>query len=66
MPDMKEFEEDVYNVVKNIKFKKVRSKFQEQLRQDVKRITSSNKGFIPADKTRNYYELKIKIMTKSY
>ena len=57
MPDMKEFEEDVYNMVKNIKFKKVHSKFQEQLRQDAKRITSSTKVFIPADKTQNYYEL---------
>ena len=58
MPGMKEFEEDVYNMVKNINFKKVHSKFQEQLLQVVKRITSSNNVFIPADKTQNYYELK--------
>ena len=57
MLDMKEFDEDVYNMVKNFKFKKVHSKLQEQLRQDVKRITSSNKVFIIADKTQNYYEL---------
>ena len=55
--ELKPFEDDMFQLVKNVKFKQVKNKFQEKLRCDVKKINSSKKVLIFADKTRNVYEL---------
>ena len=55
--EMKVFEADMADMIKDIKFKTVNNQFQQQLRADIQRIQSSNKTFIPADKTQNYYEV---------
>ena len=53
-PHLKElipFEDDLADLVKNIKFRKVRNNFQMKLREDLRKVRSSkNIGF--ADKTK--------------
>ena len=53
------FEEDLYNMVKNIKFKNVRSNFQSRLTNDVTKINKSPNLFVLADKTNNLYKLSV-------
>lgn len=55
--DITNFENDLLEMIQNINFKTVHNEFQDRLRNDIKTITSSNKAFIPADKTRNFYEM---------
>lgn len=54
---MVNFEAELLNMVNNTKFRKVSDKFQNQLNEDIKKINNSPKVFIPADKTRKFYEL---------
>ena len=56
--DMEKFEDDLLEMVKNIKFRKVHDEFQDSLRDDIKRINNSTKALIFADKTTNLYELE--------
>ena len=55
--ELKPFEDDMFQIVENVKFKQVRNQFQEKLRRDVKKTNSSRKVLVFADKTRNVYEL---------
>lgn len=57
IPDLKNFEADLADLIKDIKFQRVNSRFQQKLQADVKRIRDSEKTFIAADKTQNYYEV---------
>ena len=52
-----EFENDQYNIIQHIKFKKIHNKFQRQLLSDIQEIKNSGKVIVHADKTRNMYEL---------
>ena len=54
---LNQFESDLYDMVQNIEFKKVKSNFQMQVSNDVKNIKKNPKPLIPADKTNNLYEL---------
>ena len=54
---MDSFEESLYDLVSHIKFNKSTNKFQNELSKDVKKIKSSNKIYVPADKTTNMYKL---------
>ena len=47
------FENDVMNVIKNLEFKRVNSKFQSNLRNDIRQIRRSNNLFISEHKSRN-------------
>ena len=51
------FENQLISLVKNIKFRKVRNHFQDQLKQHLKRMKASNKTMTFADKTTNIYGL---------
>ena len=51
------FENEFVSLIKNIKFRKVRNDFQDQLQQDLKRTKASNKTTTFADKTANIYRL---------
>lgn len=51
------FEKDLYDVVKNLKFRKTKNNFQRTLNEDIKSIYSSNKTMTFADKTTNMYRL---------
>ena len=53
------FENDLYELVKSIQFKKVRNQFQQQLASDVKEIKKSSNMFVSADKTTNLYKLQV-------
>ena len=44
--------------MENLRFKKVRNSFQDKLKRDVKKINSSHKALVFADKSRNVYELE--------
>ena len=51
------FESDLIQLIKNIKFRKVKNDFQKKLSKDIRDFKSSNKTLTPADKTSNMYEL---------
>ena len=54
-------------MIQHILFKPpVHNQFQDRLRDDIKTINSSKKAFIPADKTRNIYEMDNEIHDKLY
>ena len=51
------FENDLVELIRNIKFRKIRNNFQEKLKQDIKLIKKSNKTMTFVDKTSNMYRL---------
>ena len=51
------FENDIVELIRNIKFRKIRNTFQEKLKEDIKLIKKSNKTITFADKTSNMYRL---------
>eukprot|EP00745_Piridium_sociabile_P031112 TRINITY_DN5158_c0_g1_i6.p2 TRINITY_DN5158_c0_g1~~TRINITY_DN5158_c0_g1_i6.p2 ORF type:complete len:159 (+),score=17.52 TRINITY_DN5158_c0_g1_i6:1645-2121(+) len=57
--ELKDFEDDLYELVTNIEFKENRqSRFQKELRTHVNKIQKSKNLFVLADKTTNIYEMK--------
>ena len=54
---MKSFEEDMLTMIENVKFRKVNDAFQDVLKKDIQTLKKSDKMFIPADKTRNFYKV---------
>jgi len=44
-------------MIKNVEFRNQHNKFQDQLQRDIRKINSSTKAFIPANKTTNFYEV---------
>ena len=53
MKELIPFENELVELMKNIKFRKIRNTFQEKLKEDIKLITESNKTKISADKASN-------------
>ena len=53
------FEKDLWNLVYKLKFRKIKSNFQKQLKENVRVIKQSNKVLIFTDKTSNIYELDL-------
>ena len=53
------FEEDLYKMVKNIKFRKVGNSFQTKLSKDLNDIRKSPHILVPADKSSNMYKLRV-------
>ena len=51
------FENDMYEIIRNIKFRDGLNTFQQVLKGDVKNIQSSPNMFVSADKTSNMYEM---------
>ena len=51
------FEEDLYDLVRNIEFKKANTVFQNQLNKDINMINKDPLLFIPADKSNNLYQV---------
>ena len=62
--ELKPFEEDVIKLLENIKFRDTKSHFQDTLANDLKKIYSSDKMFVFADKTRNIYETSLDTYNK--
>ena len=57
IPDLAEFEDEMINLIESIQFRTSSNEFLRTLELDRKRINSSNKVFVAADKTQNFYEL---------
>lgn len=55
--DMKAFEEDVIQMISNVKFRKSMIRFLKKIEKDLKSANSSERVMIFADKTRNMYEV---------
>ena len=51
------FENDILLVIKNIKFRKINSNFQEKLSNGIKQIKNSDKVFLSANKSRQVYKI---------
>ena len=58
VPELAEFEKDLIDIVRNIKFRKGMNNFQSKLKQDLRSINESEKLYIPADKTTNMYKME--------
>ena len=57
-PELTRFETKLYDLICNIKFRQPRkTEFSSRLESDIKRLKRSNKIWVKADKTTNYYEL---------
>ena len=52
-----QFENDLFQIVKDLKFRNTRSDFQCKLKNDIRFIRGSNKTLTPADKSSNMYRL---------
>ena len=55
--ELSDFENELMFLVKNIKFRNISNNFQKNLNDDIKRINSSRKVLIKADKFRSIYQL---------
>ena len=56
--DLIPFEDDMYNLIKTAQFKRPQTnQFQQILKRDINKLSSSKKIFVPADKTTNIYKL---------
>ena len=72
--ELKDFENELFDLTKNIKFKDFNNNFQTKLKKDVKDVEKETKLIIKADKTTNHYkvshedysELLQKNITKDY
>ena len=68
------FEDEMYNLTKNLKFKHYTDNFQQTLSENCNKVKREKKMIIPADKTTNYYlvdkkayiDLRSKNITKDY
>ena len=55
--ELKQFEDRLFTLIRNIEFRPYTNTFQEKLRRDIKVIEDSDDVFVAADKTTNYYKL---------
>ena len=51
------FENDLVELIRNMKFRKIKNSFHEKLKEDIKLIKDSHKTMTFADKTSNMYRL---------
>ena len=56
---LNEFEDDLFELIKNIEFTERPNDFQKKLAKDLKEIKNSKKIIVPADKTSNFYKLDV-------
>ena len=56
VPELKEFENALAEIIKEVKFTKETNDFQNKIKKDCKDIKSESKIFAAADKTSNYYK----------
>ena len=55
---LKPFEDDLYDVIRSIEFKPVKSQFLKKLKDDVSEIKNSQNMYVFADKTTNIYTMQ--------
>lgn len=54
---MKAFEEDLLKLIKSMQFTTVSDEFLNKLNEDINKVWSTDKIFLSANKTQNYYEI---------
>ena len=59
-----QFENDLVELIKNVKFEKAKNKFLDQLHKDITSIKKTKNVFIFAGKSRNIYQTDKKIYSK--
>ena len=57
---LNKFENAIYDIIKNIEFQGNRNSFQSKLKDDLKKVNTSGKIMVFADKTTNMYESSYK------
>ena len=50
-----QFENEVFQLAKNVQFKKVNNPFQTRMKEDAQKMRNSGKTLTPADETTNFY-----------
>ena len=63
--DLNAFENDTYDMIRNVEFTNIRSKFLDHLNRAVESIRSSKKVLVFAEKVQNYMNYVVRI-TKRY
>ena len=58
VPELKEFQDKMINLAKNITFGNKPNHFQQKLRADEQRIKNESKAHIKADKSTNFYQME--------
>ena len=58
VPELKQFEDELFSLVTNIKFKQFNNAFQDKLRADKGEILRSKEVLVKADKSTNIYKVK--------
>ena len=64
MQELKPFEDDLFNLVKNIQFRPINNQFQDELKKNVTKIHTSNNIIVKGDKSRNLYQIPLETYTK--
>ena len=64
MKELKEFENDMADLIKNIEFRRSSNPLQEQMKKDMKRIRDSPDVIVQADKTPTLYLLLADVYNK--
>ena len=58
MAELKNFENDMYDLVKNVKFKHtMQNTLQNTLKRNINDMKQENRMYVAADKTKNYYKV---------
>ena len=57
--ELKAFEDDLFNLIHNIRYKPTHNLFQEQLKKDKQQIINNPKMIVGADKTSNLYMMGV-------
>ena len=58
------FENELYKLLRNLKFRKVNDKFQGQMKETIKSVKSSNEILVPADKSPLFYKIPVQMCNK--
>ena len=56
--ELSAFENDLYDMIRKIKFRRYTNNFQESMKKDIKEIKKSKDLIVAADKTSNFYKIK--------
>ena len=62
---LERFENDLYNLIKGLKFRKVKNPLFLRMRKDLNEIRKTNKFFAFADKSLNMYKIKPELYKKT-
>ena len=58
IPQLTGFEDRLQQIVENVKFRPGTNKTQKKMREDLNKMKNSNKIYVAADKTSNWYTLE--------